>query len=106
MISFKFHYWTGDRDAGTVTDEFILNEQMAQARAVQELCELYKIVISKQLRTTITPDLEIGQIRYFAIPRLGIEGNNYVTDISTTLSFNGCYEEISIESYKDMEIPI
>lgn len=105
MISYKFHYWNGDRDAGTVTDEFILSEAMARQRAIQEICESYKIVISKELRTTGTIDLEIGQSRYFSIPRLGIDSMNEVTNIATTLSPDGCYEDITLETYKDMEIP-
>lgn len=106
MITYKFHYWTGDRDAGTVTDEFILSEDMARARAIHELCELYKVVISKTLQTTIATDLEIGELRYFGIPRLGIDGNNEITSITTSLSHEGAYENIDIESYKDMEIPV
>ena len=106
MITFKYHYWTGDREADTVTDEFILNEEMAEARAIQELCDLYKIVISKTLQTTIATDLEIGELRYFSIPRLGIDGRNEITSITTSLSPDGAYESIDIESYKDMEIPV
>ncbi len=105
MITYKFHYWTGDRDAGVVTDEFILNEEMAHARAVQELCDLYKIVISKTLQTTVDTDLEIGQLKFFSIPRLGIYGNNEIVSITTSLSHEGAYEDLEIETYTDMEIP-
>jgi len=105
MISYEFKYWTGDRSAGTISDEFIYNEAMARARAIQELCETFKIIIKKTLHCTLTLDLDIGEERYLNVPLLGLDGNNWVTEISTTLSPEGCYEDVSIEYYKDMEVP-
>lgn len=105
MIVYEFHYWTGDRKADTVTNEFIINEEMARAKAIQELCEYYKIVISKTLHCTLTLDLDVSQSRYLNIPMLGLEGPNWINDITTTLSPQGCYEDVIVENYKDMELP-
>ncbi len=105
MITFKFAFGSGDREAATVSDEFISTPEMARQRAIQELCETYKIVISKELRCVLDTAIDIGEWVPVNLPDLGIMGSNIVTSITTSLSAEGCYEDVSLESYKNMNIP-
>ena len=105
MLTFQFSFGNGDRALPTITDEYIMSEEMARQRAIQEICEAFKIVISKELQTTVTPDLDLGQTRHISIPHLAMYGNHRVVAITTTLSLEGSYDDVTVEAYKDMDLP-
>ena len=67
MITFRFAVGNGDREAPKITDDLILTEEMAQARAVQALCEYYKVPYSRKVRTTVDLSLDLGQTRSIAV---------------------------------------
>lgn len=103
MITFKFAVGNGDREAPKVTDDLILTEEMAKARAIQALCEYYKVPYSRTVRSTIDVNLELGETRSIAVIDPQFD-SGMVTGITTTLSPNGCYEDVVLEKYVDMGV--
>lgn len=103
MITFRFAVGNGDREAPKITDDLILTEEMAKLRAIQALCEYYKVPYSRTVRSTFDAGVELSQSRSIAVVDPQFD-SGMVTDITTTLSQKGCYDDVVVEKYADMGV--